>query len=1297
VEKRKRRWRRVVLAGTAALLALLALAPALANTGAVRRIVESAIAGALGRPARVESLSAGWFSGVTAKGLRVFSPDGFDAETLLEVESVRVEKGLAGLLLAGGEIRVVVDGVQLDLEEQPGGRTNFDEVRARLLAPRVRPEKPTPPPPLRVKLRGAEVRFVHLLPRRDMGPEDPLAEDPAVLPPGEGVARIALTRLTAEVVTGADGVRADLSTRVEVDGKGGDLEAAFEVSGDAPKGKVVARGFDLAALAPFFDTAVAGRADVDVEGAWGPSLAARVAAEVSGLEAHGVSEAWVRLRAEARREDDALRLEALSVECASGRLRAEGSGAVPIGAGAGATEFALEGFAALELVGRFLGYDAPAGSVAFRASGSSRDEVLTVTSALATTGVVLERKPVSDLAVDLAATLDLAEKRASVSALRARSAGADLSLSGEVGFGSARTVEVRGAGRADLGQLFAVAKPFLPPLGWSDVAGEVSFTVDRAGLDAGGGAAAKAEFEFAKLRATTPRGETVARDALRFGIDARLGADGVVVVEDGRVDGLAFRGRVARDATGRIEAQGSVSGSVELTPLFLTLGGVGGLEELAGTLAVELSASSAGDVRGTLRVRGLAATGPALRGGTIAQDALAVGVALSRDGGVWIGGGKLEGDAFELNFGDLRVAGAERFSGTLAYQARDLARLLRAAPQGALPEDLVGAGDLHGEVRFSHEAGKLALQGSANAAALTLRRGERGIERERLSARFELERAGGAIVVRASELKVAGIEAHPARLSIDAAGGVAFDGRLLVRLEQAAKLAPEIARLAPEGTLAYSGTARYEKELVAAKGRLAGGGLRAAFDGRVFESRRATIDLDGAYRAAQGEVEVGAFDFALDHGTGRLRGVVRDVGGRREIDAAVAFDLDPAEFAKLEPKLDGEGPFQFKVEVKGPLGRVDGGRVEIAGGRLAAKRLRVGDASVQEADATFEGTLDLARDRSGEVNLTLLAGAAAATLRGNRLVGVTVNQRAQGSLRHDAPVAVSGNVAVRTLYAGSVPVENLRLTLQGVLPSPKPDGDPPWRATGTLRFDTAAAESMEWRDGVARVDLAGTKATLTEFSATLNGGTLKGTAELEFGGDTASWRSDLKAESVRLDQRLSDPLSFLVPILRLDRRLLGEQRLEGTLAADLKLAGTGTDRGSLLRALEGAGQIRLADVSVRGSILLNLLSLRIDQALQGKDYRFRDLVVDYRIADGKVTLAPFTVNGDPFKLAVDGGTGLDGSLDLIVSLGSLKRVRTPLGDIETPLRVGVGIRGTFGDPSLRPVVFNKKFFEDLFK
>ena len=189
---RKRLWKRVVL-GVFGLLALLILVAPWIGAPILRSAAVSRLQEALGRTVELDGLDVGWTSGVTVEGLRIFNSSiEFTDSVLLEIKSARLAQPLTDLLFGSDELHLELDEVTLRLEEQAGGRTNFNELHeflTKFREPRPAPavvEKPEPPRPVRITLRNCAVTLRRLAPRGKLPAFDPKTEDPEILAAGEG-------------------------------------------------------------------------------------------------------------------------------------------------------------------------------------------------------------------------------------------------------------------------------------------------------------------------------------------------------------------------------------------------------------------------------------------------------------------------------------------------------------------------------------------------------------------------------------------------------------------------------------------------------------------------------------------------------------------------------------------------------------------------------------------------------------------------------------------------------------------------------------------------------------------------------------------------------------------------------------------------------------------------------------------------------------------------------------------------------------------------------------------------------
>jgi hypothetical protein len=121
---------RIALALFVILVLLVAFAPTLLS-GRVRQGVVDAARDVLQVPVELETMSLGWTSGVSGKGLRIANPEGFGDRPFLELDSF--EGDVAKLSLLGGRIdgRANARGLRVTIVQLPDGTTNLDEFQKR--------------------------------------------------------------------------------------------------------------------------------------------------------------------------------------------------------------------------------------------------------------------------------------------------------------------------------------------------------------------------------------------------------------------------------------------------------------------------------------------------------------------------------------------------------------------------------------------------------------------------------------------------------------------------------------------------------------------------------------------------------------------------------------------------------------------------------------------------------------------------------------------------------------------------------------------------------------------------------------------------------------------------------------------------------------------------------------------------------------------------------------------------------------------------------------------------------------
>jgi hypothetical protein len=204
-------------------------------------------------------------------------------------------------------------------------------------------------------------------------------------------------------------------------------------------------------------------------------------------------------------------------------------------------------------------------------------------------------------------------------------------------------------------------------------------------------------------------------------------------------------------------------------------------------------------------------------------------------------------------------------------------------------------------------------------------------------------------------------------------------------------------------------------------------------------------------------------------------------------------------------------------------------------------------------------------------------------------------------------------------------------------------------ASGVLR-------GMEYRDLSADLRLEGGRAVLDPIVMRALGGSVRAEGVYDLRDEPPAFNFDSQVTGVRIGDALA---AFGGAAGRV---------LEGTLNADVKLAGVGEDWETISRALSGGGGLTLTqgavkDVSLVDDVLESLtgvpgLSSLITPELRSKyprlfaspDTAFDALEGRFSIAEGKLLTDNLVVRAAEYVVNGRGGIGLDKSLDLSAGL-----------------------------------------------
>jgi uncharacterized protein involved in outer membrane biogenesis len=248
---------------------------------------------------------------------------------------------------------------------------------------------------------------------------------------------------------------------------------------------------------------------------------------------------------------------------------------------------------------------------------------------------------------------------------------------------------------------------------------------------------------------------------------------------------------------------------------------------------------------------------------------------------------------------------------------------------------------------------------------------------------------------------------------------------------------------------------------------------------------------------------------------------------------------------------------------------------------------------------------------------------------------------------------VNAVVKQRVLIVDQVKWNRVTLNVGGALQNPFQD-EIDVDLSGDLAFEHWQLGPLPFTDATCKVRFEEKMVALTDIRAKYSQGDVTGAAKLWPRGTDVKWWTHLKGTNIQLSEDLGDPLSFLVPILRVNRKDK-QGRLAGKIHTDFVLKGEGTTNKLLQETINGYGSLDFDDIEVQNSIILPLLGLRIDKVLLNKPYRFKDLQLKFKLTDGVLKPDRFKLVGRPFNIEIWGEADLRGTVDFIVATARLRK------------------------------------------
>ncbi|MFY0605550.1 MAG: AsmA family protein [Cyclobacteriaceae bacterium] len=155
------------------------------------------------------------------------------------------------------------------------------------------------------------------------------------------------------------------------------------------------------------------------------------------------------------------------------------------------------------------------------------------------------------------------------------------------------------------------------------------------------------------------------------------------------------------------------------------------------------------------------------------------------------------------------------------------------------------------------------------------------------------------------------------------------------------------------------------------------------------------------------------------------------------------------------------------------------------------------------------------------------------------------------------------------------------------------------------------------------------------------------------------------------------------------------EKMQGKFSTDFKVNGSlGSDMMPLYEDLHGAGLISIAQASLKDVKLLSAVS-NVSKLNQGDgEVSLKDVIMSAEIREGRLFVEPFDLTIGGKKATVGGSTGIDGSLDYLMSMdvpagqvgdalsGALSSVAGLDNVIGKDVALNIGILGSYNDPKV---------------
>jgi len=1261
----KRGWRRKTLIGAGILLVLggllVALAPTLASTRLVRERLETWLSEELRAEVQIDRLKLGWSGPLTLRGLTIRASEGeFSGDELARLEEATVEAGIWALWRGPESIATRVRGLHLTVDERGGGRTNLDPFLRRFLPRRGAAPAPTDEPvpepgvapaplqlpPIDVELTDCAVR-VRRLPYEPPDQRiNPFREDVPVHAVGDGFDIYQLSAAKVHVTIDGDDIDAQVSGALTHGEDTTTFQADVEVRDGVPQGTIALHEFDLDLMDPFIAGELSGRISLQAQGRFEDGkISATVALDVAELVTDRLREDWIRARVQVVQGEAGYALGPVELSSASGRFAAQGELTIPLD-----EPFRPSG----ELSGTFplaVAYNAFAHRLP-RVGAQVRFDLrsqLERAGGTASGNIYLDHftapENLGEISFGFGLVGNRARKDLRIDRLHLRSQYADVSIRGKVHHGANWTLDVTGEADGDLGRVRELLEHFVALPHTFELQGQCKLQLHGATRTKDGVVRVVADARTTGLKTRGLDPGLLVYPSLFLELDASIVDDGDrIILNSGRLQNVRLMGaaRGLRDPSGNPEVEASAEGSFPLSEDLTRFLGVDTIRNPEGTADVNLRLSAAAgraSLDGTIGARGLSFqygdydhVDPDFewKGSLRWRDQVLAGSFSMR-------GPRLQADVKELRFSPYAHAASAKAQ--LVVPDADAIRKLLLGPEWKWS----GRHEADVELSFASEA--LQIAGEIYAPGLRFEYDGYGIPGDdtRLTARVEYRE--DAWTFRDTTLRIPSrqLVANTKELSLRSGvltGDLGVDGRF----EELSQLVEPLRELDLRGSFRLDTRLRMD-DFVEGEIQLAA----PAF--AVGDETLGDLNLQIPKARIGSRVEIAEYSLSV--------GEDLDAKGSFALDENVTLRFDAKGkdlgwVTHFVPGIDGRGAFAVSADVRAPRLAIDG-EYDVRSS-ASATHVETRDGAILKSVTLETGNARFRVDDRSLHDLAIDAHITAEHGRRHKLSArnVTLKNSSRGSILADG----SGPGHRLHVVAGAdwIQIEGrrmdgLKLDGNGTLKSLDLEDARAVQFTGKLAFERIPAAVLDWTTGSAKFSYRDHVIDVSNLDTRVQGGRMTGSARFDFRQPKIPWSVKIRTVDATLDSKFADPLSYIIPVLR----VAGDPnaKVSGFASWDVDLRGIGFAFDDLEKNLSGSGNLRLRDTRVRGSLLLPLISLRIGRLLVNKPFVIPNSTANWKIKYGVVTTDPLKISAQPFGISMGGTVTLRGELDYIFHPGIL--------------------------------------------